>query len=102
MVTPLREKESKLYFVNCGSIPLLPVFSKIYERLFDIRIYSYLIRNNFIDDKHFGSPNDYATIHELLSNNRILVDSGQSLVFLLTFNKAYNIVNHNILCEKLN
>ena len=66
-VTPLHKKESKLDFLNCRPISLLSVFSKIYEKLIYIRIYSYLDKNNLIYNKQFGFRSNYSTNHAILS-----------------------------------
>ena len=66
-VTPLHKKESKQDFLNYRPISLLSVFSKIYEKLIYIRIYSYLDKNNLIYNKQFGFRSDYSTNHAILS-----------------------------------
>ena len=101
-VTPLHKKESKLNFLNYRPISLLSVFSKIYEKLIYIRIYSYLTKNNLIYDKQFGFRNNYSTNHALLSITeriRALVDSGHYVCgVFVDLEKAFDTVNHKIFC----
>ena len=105
-VTPLHKKECKLNFQNYRPISLLSVFSKIFEKVIYTRIYSYLVKNNFIFNKQFGFRSNYSTNHALLSITeqiKGLVDSGNYVCgIFMDLEKAFDTVNHKILCEKLN
>ena len=105
-VTPLHKKESKLDFLNYRPISLLSVFSKIYEKLIYTRIYSYLVKNNLIYEKQFGFRSNYSTNHAILSiteHIRGLLDTGHYVSgIFVDLEKAFDTVNHKLLCEKLN
>ena len=45
-IVPIHEKENKNLTKNFQPISLLPIFSKIYERLIFISIFNYFIKNN--------------------------------------------------------
>ena len=87
-ITLLHKKDSKLNVINYRPISLLSVFSKIYEKVIYIRMYSYLTKNNLIYSKQFGFRSNYSTNHVLTSiteNIRFLLDQYNMFVaFLLT------------------
>ena len=105
-VTPLHKKESKLNLLNYRPISLLPVFSKIYEKIIYTRIYSYLTNNKLIYTKQYGFRSNYSTIHALISMTeqiRALLDCGHYVAgVFVDLEKAFDTVDHEILCKKMN
>ena len=54
-VVPIHKKNEKNIHTNYRPISLLPIFSKVFERLIFTSLYSYLIDNKFITNKQSGS-----------------------------------------------
>ena len=94
------KKECKLNFQNYRPIFLLSVFSKIFEKPIYSRIYSYLVKQNFIFNKQFGFHNNYST-HALISiteRKKDIVDSGNFVCgVFVDLENAFNTVNHKLL-----
>ena len=65
-VTPLFKSRYAENVTNYMPISVLPVFSKILERIMYNRIYKHLKNNNFLFDKQFGFLLNNSTEHVIL------------------------------------
>ena len=86
-------------------LSILPILSKLFEKLIITIISSFIDNNNIINNRQFGFHNNMSTI-----------DAGNALIKELTHNldsklkcsmvslylsKAFDIIDHNILINKL-
>ena len=53
-IVPIHKKENKNLIENYRPISLLPIFSKIYERLIFNSIFNYFIKNNLLSKSQSG------------------------------------------------
>ena len=66
-VIPIFKKEDPLLCSNYRPISLLPIFSKIFEKIIYTRMYKYLEKNDLIYDRQFGFRSNHSTSHALIS-----------------------------------
>ena len=105
-VIPVFKKASPLDPSNYRPISLLSNIDKIFEKLMYSRVVLFLESNSAIYPKQFGFRKAHSTNHALISMiERIQshLDSGQVAVgVFVDLKKAFDTVDHQILCHKLN
>lgn len=105
VVIPLFKNGDKLFKENYRPISLLPIFSKILEKIMKSRILNFLDENNFFNSNQFGFREGLSTegaLTEFL--NQIytgLNDDQHTSGIFIDVKKAFDMVDHKILLQKL-
>ena len=90
---------------NYRPISILPIMSKIIEKVVHHQLYGFLQRNRIISPSQFGFRKKLSTtdaITDMLQFVYDKLDNGDIVIsFCLDFAKAFDTVNHNILLKKL-
>ena len=104
-VVPIFKKEDPLLCKNYRPISLLPIFSKIFVKIIYTRMYKFLDKNHLLYDKQFGFRNKHSTSHALINLTESIKNylDNKELVsgIFIDLEKAFDTVNHEILCNKL-
>ena len=104
-VIPLFKSGDAMLFCNYRPISVLPLFSKILERLMYNRLISFINKHNLLFNFQFGfrrGPLHKFSIDLYSGYISSSLDTGEYVLGLfLYFTKAFDTVNHDILLQKL-
>ena len=105
LITPVFKKGCKDLVGNYRPISVLSVFSKILEKIMYKRLLGYLDSTRILYERQFGFRKGRSTemaVTEAVSIiTRALNDKDSILAVNMDLSKAFDTINHDILCKKL-
>ena len=104
-VGPIFKGGNNLQAKNYRPIPVLPLLSKVLEKIMYNAVYNYFVENKLLFPKQFGFQINTSTEHailELVQNiTKSFEKSEYALGVFIDLKKAFDRVYHEILLQKL-
>ena len=98
-------KGDKHLYENYRPISLLPIFSKIIERLIYNKVFDFLVRYEILFESQYGFRSGHNTTHATLdfikSIEETIEQGHYAIGVFCDLSKAFDTLNHNILLSKL-
>ena len=104
-IIPLYKKDEVMNPKNYRPIAIIPIVSKVMERVVFNQMVKYLTRNSLLPPRHHGFRGGHSTttaLIQMVDSWTQMVDSGQLAgVCMLDMSSAFDMVQHDILLGKM-
>ena len=104
-VIPLFKSGNRNTFTNYRPVSILPVLSKIFEKLFYKRLVNYINSNTILNERQYGFREKSATafaLIDLMDDLTNAIDNREYTVrVFIDLKKAFDTLDHDILLRKL-
>ena len=104
-VIPVFKGNDKQVFTNYRPISLLPQFSKILEKLFNVRLDNFIERHSILNNSQYGFRPNMSTslaLLELTEEITSALDKKKSTIgVFIDLKKAFDTIDHTLLLPKL-
>lgn len=104
-VSVIYKKGDKNQFGNYRPISILPIFSKLFEKIIHRRFVNFESKHSLISDSQFGFRKHYSTELALLEQKEHIlkeIDRNKIVIGIyVDFTKAFDLINHELLLRKL-
>ena len=103
-ITPISKKDDRTLFTNYRPISLLPIFSKVIEKVICIQINDFFVENKLFFNHQYGFRSGHSTeLAALELTDRIITaldNHNTPLNIFLNLSKAFDTLDHTILSDK--
>ncbi len=104
-VIPIYKSGNKDDLINYRPISLLPVISKVFEKLVYIRMISFIDKNKILSNCQFGFRANHSTSHAIIRLTDLIssyLDKSEKVAgIFLDISKAFDSLDQDILLQKL-